>query len=112
MNPEISATEFKQLLNAQSDADRPVVIVDCREQEEHDLVHIEGAILVPISEFSQRSQELEGMKDRHLVVYCHLGMRSLNAVAWLREQGFSQAQSLSGGIDAWAAEIDPSLKRY
>jgi rhodanese-related sulfurtransferase len=39
-------------------------------------------------------------------------MRSMSVTAWLRDQGFDQAQSLRGGIDAWSAEIDPSIPRY
>jgi rhodanese-related sulfurtransferase len=45
-------------------------------------------------------------------VHCHHGGRSLRVVRWLREQGFSRAQSMAGGIDQWAVDIDPSLPRY
>ena len=55
-------------------------------------------------------QELD--PDDRLVILCHHGQRSLNVTAWLRNQGFEQAQSLRGGIDAWASLIDPSVGRY
>ncbi len=50
--------------------------------------------------------------DGRIVAICHHGIRSLNVVAWLRGQGFEQAQSLAGGLDQWAAEIDPEMPRY
>ena len=109
---EISPEELRQSLATASDGVDLLVLIDCREQEEYDLVHIEGSLLFPLSELLQRQDELNSLKDRQLVVYCHHGMRSWNAVSWLREQGFDQAQSLQGGIDAWAAKIEPDMKRY
>ena len=47
-----------------------------------------------------------------LIVYCHHGVRSLNVVNWLREQGVSGCQSMAGGIDRWSLQIDPSIPRY
>jgi rhodanese-related sulfurtransferase len=60
----------------------------------------------------ERLAELEPQRARRIVVHCHHGGRSLRAAKWLRGNGFSQAQSLAGGIDAWAEQIDPSLPRY
>lgn len=112
ISPEISTTELQELLAGGTAEQDAALLIDCREQEEYDLVHIEGAKLLPMSEIAQRQSELAGMQQRRIVVYCHLGMRSFNTVAWLREQGFSKAQSLRGGIDAWAQEIDPGMQRY
>jgi rhodanese-related sulfurtransferase len=56
--------------------------------------------------------ELESHRNRHIVVLCHVGGRSLRVTRWLRQQGFTQAQNLSGGIDQWSQEIDPSVPRY
>jgi rhodanese-related sulfurtransferase len=50
--------------------------------------------------------------DEHLVILCHHGVRSMNVTSWLRNQGFEQVQSLRGGIEAWATEIDPAVSRY
>jgi rhodanese-related sulfurtransferase len=50
--------------------------------------------------------------DERLIVVCHHGARSMNVAAWLRNQGFEQAQSLRGGIDAWSVEVDPAVARY
>jgi rhodanese-related sulfurtransferase len=47
-----------------------------------------------------------------VLVLCHHGARSLSVAAWLRNQGFTKAQSISGGIDAWSRSIDPTVPRY
>ncbi len=105
---EISCRDLQQrLLNG----DR-LLLVDCREQQEHALGTIPGATLLPMSQLAQRQNELAGQESRPIVVYCHLGIRSQRVAAWLREQGFSEVQSLAGGIDAWAEQIDPQMTRY
>jgi rhodanese-related sulfurtransferase len=92
--------------------DEPMLLLDCREQNEYDVVRLEGATLVPMSEREQRAGELDEHKDGRIVVYCHFGGRSLQVAAWLRQRGMAQTQSMSGGIDQWAVDIDPSLPRY
>jgi rhodanese-related sulfurtransferase len=85
--------------------------IDVREPWEWEAAHIDGSLPMPMGEFVARAhQELD--PDERLVVLCHLGQRSMSVTAWLREQGFEQAQSLRGGIAAWASEIDPSVGRY
>jgi rhodanese-related sulfurtransferase len=91
---------------------QPLLLLDCREQQEHDLASLSDATLVPMSELVDRQSELAGWEDRLTVVYCHHGVRSQRVAAWLREQGFTAVQSLTGGIDAWAAEIDLGMTRY
>jgi rhodanese-related sulfurtransferase len=86
-------------------------LLDVREPWEASLGAIEGSRLIPMGDLPSRAhQELD--PDAHIVVYCHHGARSLSATMWLREQGFSQAQSLAGGIDAWSCKIDPAIPRY
>ena len=65
-----------------------------------------------MSEIESRLSELEPYRERHVIVYCHHGMRSLHVSHWLRRQGFTRAQSMAGGIDAWSQEIDPGVSRY
>ena len=108
MDIEIEVDAVKQLI----DDDADFVLLDCREQEEWDLVHIDGALLIPMSEIQQRVGELTKHKDAHIVVQCHHGGRSLQVAHWLRNQGFDQSQSMRGGIDVWSQEIDSSLPRY
>ncbi len=105
---EIDVHTVKQM----RDEGHPFVLLDCREQSEYELVRIEGATLVPMSEITQRVAELEAYRDKHIVVYCHHGGRSLQVTHWLRRQQFPRVQNMTGGIDAWSVAIDPELPRY
>lgn len=86
--------------------------IDCREADEWQICHIEGARLLPLSTFPEEVARHLTDLDQHLIVYCHHGVRSLRATQWLRARGFHQAQSLRGGIDRWTDLIDPTLARY
>jgi rhodanese-related sulfurtransferase len=88
------------------------VLIDCREPDEYDIVHIEGAKLLPMSELMARVAELEPYRKHEMAIHCHHGGRSKQVAQWLRGQGFDQAQSMAGGIDQWARDIDPALSRY
>jgi rhodanese-related sulfurtransferase len=86
-------------------------LIDVREPGEFATAHVEGSVLMPMGDVPARAhQELD--PEERLVILCHVGIRSINVAAWLREQGFEQAQSVRGGIDAWATEVDPTLARY
>lgn len=88
-----------------------LALIDVREPWEFETARIAGAKLIPMGEVPSRAhQELD--PDDHIVVYCHHGVRSLNVVNWLREQGFENAQSMSGGIDRWARVVDPTVPTY
>ncbi len=89
-----------------------LVLIDCREPDEYAIAKIEGARLLPMSELAERIEELAPYRSRQIVIHCHHGGRSLRVANWLRGQGFSRAQSMAGGIDAWAAEIDQTVPRY
>ncbi len=103
---EISAKEAADLLKANT-----ARLIDVREPWEFSAAHIEGSVLMPMGDVPARAhQELD--PDERLVILCHHGQRSLNVAAWLRNQGFDQAQSLRGGIEAWAAQVDPTVGRY
>jgi rhodanese-related sulfurtransferase len=90
---------------------RPLLL-DCRTAEEYALAKIEGAVLIPMQEIAERLSELEPWREKPIIAHCHHGVRSLRVTHFLREKGFSQAQSMKGGIDAWSVEIDPSVPRY
>src|ERR1700741_3690429 len=85
--------------------------IDVREPWEFEAARIAGSVLMPMGDVPSRAhQELD--PDERLVILCHHGQRSLNVTVWLRNQGFDRVRSLRGGIDAWAAEVDPSVPRY
>lgn len=86
-------------------------LIDVREPWEFATAHVEGSVEMPMGDVPARAnRELD--PDERLVVMCHHGVRSMNVTVWLRNQGFEQAQSVRGGIDAWSAEVDASVGRY
>ena len=93
------------------DQAQPFVLLDVREPWESQTAKIEGSVLMPMGDVPGRAhQELD--PEARIITVCHHGMRSLNVAVWLRNQGFSQAQSLRGGIDLWSASVDPGVPRY
>lgn len=106
---EITPVELASVL---SSPDREkLVLLDVREPGEYAVARIDGSLLMPMGEVPGRAtQELD--PDAHIVTICHHGVRSMNVAVWLRNQGFEQTQSLRGGIDAWAALVDPTMPRY
>jgi rhodanese-related sulfurtransferase len=90
----------------------PFVFIDCREPNEAELCRIEGAALVPMSEIGDRLGEFAGREAERIVIHCHKGGRSYRVARWLREQGFAKAQSMAGGIEQWADEIEPGMAKY
>lgn len=107
MEYEISVQELK----SERERGENVTVLDVREPWEFDAARIEGSKHIPMGDILARfNQELD--PDDHIVVVCHHGVRSMNVTAWLRQQGFEKAQSLRGGIDRWAREIDSSVPLY
>ena len=106
---EISAREVKQLI----DSGKTVHLIDVREPNEFAICKIEGAALIPMRTVPGELQDIAAKaEEAPVIIFCHHGMRSLNVVNWLREQGVANCASMSGGIDAWSAMIDPSVPRY
>lgn len=103
---EISVHDLKRLL----DEGAAGIVVDVREPWESDICKIAGASLMPLSEFAEHAKALSPGEPIH--IYCHHGGRSLQAAMWLRRNGFAEAASVRGGIEAWALEIDPATPRY
>ena len=90
----------------------PCLLLACREPDEHGIARIEGALLIPMRTIPERLAELEPRRGDRIVVHCHHGVRSLRVARFLRERGFVNAQSMRGGIEAWALELDPATPRY
>jgi rhodanese-related sulfurtransferase len=106
--PQIAPAE---LARWRSDGGRePPVLVDVREPWEFAHCRIEGSLSVPLGELQRRHDELP--RGRPLVMVCHHGRRSQHAAMLLVGAGFADVHNLQGGVEAWAAEIDPSMKRY
>ena len=103
---QITVAEARALL-AGPDAPQ---LLDCRQPGETAMGTLPGALLIPLMEIPERAAaELD--LGRPVVVYCHHGVRSLNAAVMLGQLGFD-AISMRGGTDAWSLPIDPTLRRY
>lgn len=85
-------------------------ILDVREDFERDICKIDGSIAIPMGEIADKWQELDSHEE--WIVHCHHGMRSLRVTQFLRERGFRRVQNMSGGINAWAKQIDPGMRKY
>ncbi|WP_425613403.1 rhodanese-like domain-containing protein [Anatilimnocola sp. NA78] len=105
---EVDVQTVKELLDAKAE----FTLLDCREPDEYQTAHIEGARLIPMREIPGKLAELESLKDARIIVHCHHGGRSMRVTQWLREQGFPHVQNMAGGIDAWSQVIDPRVPRY
>ncbi|MBM4051302.1 MAG: rhodanese [Planctomycetes bacterium] len=93
-------------------AGEPMILIDCRTPLEYETARIEGALLVPLQEFSERIASLREHEDQRVVVFCHHGARGLQFTAALRHEGFSDVHSMAGGIHLWSLDIDPSVPVY
>jgi adenylyltransferase/sulfurtransferase len=106
---EVTPQDVKRRL----DAGEPVVLLDVREPGEYALARIDGSQLIPMNTIPAQLSTVEGLAEGSLLVtVCHHGMRSLNVAAWLQGQGVSNCVSMTGGIDRWSLEIDPTVPRY
>lgn len=107
--PEISPQALQSLLAAPRDQ-RPTLL-DVRSPGENALVALPDSVLIPLGELHEHPDELEALRGKKVVVYCHHGVRSLNGAHYLLSLGID-ACSLAGGIDLWSRAVDPSLPRY
>jgi adenylyltransferase/sulfurtransferase len=107
-NPdEVTVQEMKRALD---DRKLGIQILDVREPDEYQIAHIDGVPLFPLSTLPQRFTELD--PNQQYFIHCKSGVRSLRALAFLREQGFKYLKSVKGGINAWADEIDHAVPKY
>jgi rhodanese-related sulfurtransferase len=99
-----------QEVNARLARGEQLLLVDVREPREYDVCRLPGATLIPLGSLPASLNKLLDADD--VVLYCHHGMRSLDAAVWLRQQGVESAKSMAGGIERWSTEIDASVPRY
>jgi sulfur-carrier protein adenylyltransferase/sulfurtransferase len=104
--PAMTVHELKQLRDAGDDH----FLLDVREPHEQGISRIAGAVLIPLGQLGERTAEIP--RDKRIFVHCKSGGRSARAVSQLRDQGFENVWNISGGIIAWAREIDPTMAEY
>lgn len=110
VNPlEITPQQVKQRL----DEGAAIRLIDVREPQEVQLASISGSDVIPMRTIPATINQLEDQADENLlIVFCHHGIRSLQVVNWLQEQGVSHCVSMAGGIDRWSIDVDPAIPRY
>ncbi|MEK6684420.1 MAG: rhodanese-like domain-containing protein [Nitrospirota bacterium] len=99
-----------QDVKAKLDGGEKIVFLDVREPWEVALNRLAGAVHIPLGELGQRYRELN--PDADIIAYCHMGVRSLKATRFLKEQQFKNVKNLAGGIEAWSLQVDPKVPRY
>ena len=105
--PEISPEDLHRRLQAGED----LQLVDVREDMEFDYCHLPGSHLVPLSELTRRTAEIRA--EGPVVLICHHGVRSMQALAYLKQRlGYRNLLSLRGGVAAWAEQVDPAFPTY
>jgi rhodanese-related sulfurtransferase len=97
-------------LKARLDQGESILILDVREPFEIALAPFPGATHIPMGDIPSRLTELD--PDLETVVVCHHGVRSAQVAMYLAQNGFEHVLNLSGGIDAWSEDADPSTPRY
>ncbi len=112
--PQVTVAELVDWLGARPN----LVLLDVREPYEVAYARLDDprVVYAPLSDIASRLGEAlpEPLRDpqAEVVVFCHLGERSAQVTAWLRMQAYEHVFNLAGGIDAYAAQIDPSIRRY
>lgn len=108
-NWEVSVDEVSAMMRRGEE----FLLLDVRQPEEFAICKIEGATLVPLGELGQRLDDLRDLANgRPVIAHCHHGVRSLTAAALLKQAGFENVRSMTGGIDAWSVKVDPKVARY
>jgi rhodanese-related sulfurtransferase len=102
----ISPTELAGLLQR----DQSVKLVDVRSREEFEAVNIAGSVL--LSQDVMRELMASGSNTNPIVVIDHAGKNCLDAAAYFMGHGLQNVRCLRGGIDAWAQEVEPKMRRY
>lgn len=106
MLPEITPIELKQKLDSGED----IQLIDVREPVEYEICHL-PAELIPINEIPKQTARIA--KHKPVIVICHHGFRSAQAIQYLNQRyGFTNLINLKGGLHAWALQIDPAMPIY
>jgi adenylyltransferase/sulfurtransferase len=108
MHPdEVTVQEMKRALD---DPSLGIKVIDVREPEEYSIARVEGVSLLPLSQLAQRFTELD--PNNTYYIHCRSGWRSMQALEFLRRNGFTKLKNVRGGILAWSDEIDPAVPKY
>jgi len=100
----------QQLHTQLSNGNTKPLLLDVREEWEFEHCHIEDSVLIPMGNIAHQYQELDAQQET--VVICHHGIRSRRVAYFLDQQNFTNVINLTGGVEAWAQSVEPSMPRY
>ena len=106
----MTVTQLANDLEREKTDNKTLILVDVREPWEYELCHLPGSVLVPLATLPRFCEESD--PSLTYVFICHHGIRSARATAFASANGFQDVWNLSGGVAAWAAEIDPDFPVY
>lgn len=113
MIDQIRPAQLAQWLQSTRAYGAPVVL-DVREPYELQMASVRAdgftLLTIPMGTITARMNELN--PEQPIACLCHHGVRSLQVAAFLQSHGFRRVVNIAGGIDAWAAELDPSIAVY
>jgi len=110
--PTVTATELSGMLKARQAGEQDFELVDVRESGEHDIVNIDGAVLIPQGRILAGEAWAELPQDKDIVFHCKSGARSASVMAAARKAGYTRIKHLDGGILAWVREVEPHKAVY
>ena len=106
-----TAVELKTHLASVAEAESPPpLLLDVREPWEFEKCHLENSVLIPMRQIPEQAAHLK--HDQETIVICHHGIRSRQVAQYLESLGFTNLINLTGGVEAWAQDIEPGMKRY
>jgi len=104
----VTVTELDQWLEDSSRT--PPFLLDVREMSEYQICHLDNATLIPMNTVPERMAELD--TDAEIICICHHGGRSMQVANYLERNGFTKVANLTGGVHAWAQQVDPGMPTY
>lgn len=116
--PQVTVQEVAEKLRQRRQGSRDFVLLDVREPLEHQHANLgDEAEFIPLSVLAEQGISalpvtLLAAKDMEIVVMCHHGIRSAQVTMWLLRQGWQNVFNMTGGINAYALEVDPAVGRY
>jgi rhodanese-related sulfurtransferase len=114
LNSPIAHISVTELADRIAEEPERLQLIDVREPEELAIAQIDGFINLPLSRFSEWSEQIHAQLDSQAetLVLCHHGVRSAQMCYWLQQQGFTHVKNITGGIEAYAVAVDPTMPRY
>ena len=116
--PQVTVQEVAERLKQRRQGSRAFILLDVREPLEHQHANLgDEAVFVPLSALAERGVSalpaaLLASKNMEIVVMCHHGIRSAQVTQWLLGQGWQNVFNMTGGIHAYALEVNPAVGRY